>query len=97
MVETNRLVWRIAGEAGHGIMSAGAIFSTVMFRAGLEVFCSTEHPSLIRGGHNTYTVRVEDRPVLSQIRLVDLLVALNRNAIEVHKDEMTRMGLSCTW
>ncbi|RME51990.1 2-oxoacid:acceptor oxidoreductase subunit alpha [Candidatus Woesearchaeota archaeon] len=91
-LQKNRFVWKIAGEAGHGIMSAGAIFSTVMFRSGLEVFCNTEHPSLIRGGHNTYTVRVEEGPLFSQIRLVDLLVALNRAALEKHQSELTPGG-----
>lgn len=92
-MEVNRLVWKISGEAGRGIMSAGALFSTTMFRMGLEVFCSTEHPSLIRGGHNTYTVRLERDPLYSQIRLVNLLVALNREAFDYHAHEITPGGV----
>ncbi len=46
--------------------------------AGLEVFDLTEYPSLIRGGHNAYTLRVSPTAYLSHVETVDILVALNR-------------------
>jgi len=73
-------------------MTAGYIFSKVCSRGGLNVFTVTEYPSLIRGGHNIYHVRVEERELTSQIALVDLLVALNKETIDLHKGELTRGG-----
>ncbi len=73
-------------------MTAGYIFSKVCARGGLNVFTATEYPSLIRGGHNIYHVRVEERELTSPIVLVDLLVALNKETIDLHKGELTHGG-----
>ncbi|OGI15715.1 hypothetical protein A3K63_04330 [Candidatus Micrarchaeota archaeon RBG_16_49_10] len=89
---TNKLSWKIGGEAGFGIMTTGYIFSKACVRAGLNTFDFTEFPSLIRGGHNTYQVRVEDREVHSPVKSVDILVALNRQTIELHEQELTPGG-----
>ncbi len=91
-MEINKLVWKIGGEAGYGTMTTGLIFSKCCSRGGLNVFDYAEYPSLIRGGHNTYTVRTEDREIYSQIKLVDLLVALNKETIDLHKNELTFNG-----
>ena len=87
------LGWKIGGEAGYGIMSAGAIFAKTCTRLGSHVFATNDYPSLIRGGHNTYTVRVEqDKEIGSHLRIIDLLVALNEETIALHKDELTHGG-----
>jgi 2-oxoglutarate ferredoxin oxidoreductase subunit alpha len=87
---TNGLTWKIGGEAGFGIMAAGAILSRAFARAGLYIASTNEYPSLIRGGHNTYTIRVSDKEIFSIIRSVNLLVALNQETINLHKDELTK-------
>ena len=91
-MEINKLVWKIGGEAGYGIMSIGLMFSKVCTRAGLYVYDYAEYPSLIRGGHNTYDVRVEQEEIFSQIRLVDILVALNEETVRLHINELTSSG-----
>jgi len=91
-VEDNSLSWKIGGEAGYGIMTTGLIFAKVCSRAGLCVFDHPEYPSLIRGGHNTYQVRVEVEEVFSHVRHVDLLVALNKETIDKHKEELSPGG-----
>ncbi len=83
-----RLTWKIGGEAGFGIKSAGLAFAKAIMRAGYEAFDYTEYPSLIRGGHNTYQITVSDRPVASASSKVDILVALNRETIDKHLDEL---------
>ncbi|MBN1646276.1 2-oxoacid:acceptor oxidoreductase subunit alpha [Candidatus Woesearchaeota archaeon] len=88
----NKLTWKLGGQAGFGIMSAGLVFSRTLSRHGLHVFDTTEHPSLIRGGHNTYFVRAEDEPVYSQIWPLDMLVALNKETIDLHKNELISGG-----
>ena len=49
--------WKMGGEAGFGVLSAGEVFARALTRRGLNVFVSDEHPSLIRGGHNFSIVR----------------------------------------
>ncbi len=91
-MEDNSLSWKIGGEAGYGIMTAGLIFAKVCSRAGLHVFDHPEYPSLIRGGHNTYQVRAEVEEVFSHVRHVDLLVTLNKETIDKHKEELSLGG-----
>jgi len=91
-MENNSLSWKIGGEAGYGIMTAGFIFAKVCSRAGLHVFDHAEYPSLIRGGHNTYQVRAEVEEVFSHVKHVDLLVALNKETIGRHKEELAPGG-----
>jgi len=85
----NNLTLKIGGEAGFGIMVAGAILSKAFCRAGLYIATTNEYPSLIRGGHNTYTIRVSDQEIFSIIRPVNLLVALNQETIDLHQNELT--------
>ncbi len=88
----NKVSWKIGGEAGYGIMESGTIFAKAFSRAGYNVFCYTEYPSLIRGGHNTFHVRAEDEQIHSQIRPIDILVALNQNTIKENASEVTDDG-----
>lgn len=93
---TNDFNWKIGGEAGFGIMSSGLMFAKACTRAGLNIHDYSEYPSLIRGGHNTYQVYVCDQKVHSQRILVNLLVALNSQAITEHLDELGKgSGLIC--
>jgi 2-oxoglutarate ferredoxin oxidoreductase subunit alpha len=85
----NNFNWKIGGEAGYGIMSAGAMFSRAMLRAGQFVFDYTEYPSLIRGGHNTYEVSVSPDPIFGVRRPIHILVALNRATIDYQKIELS--------
>ena len=68
---------KIAGIAGSGIMSAGEILGRACSRSGLFVFAANDYPSLIRGGHNVFSVVVSDKPVFALSSKTDLLVALN--------------------
>src|SRR3989344_7550077 len=89
MVEINKLALKIGGEAGYGIMGIGLIFAKLCMRSGLYAFMSHDYPSLIRGGHNTSHIRVEDNIVTSHIDTCDLLIALNKETIDLHKNELT--------
>lgn len=93
MLEKNNLSWKIGGEAGFGIKSAGMMLARIFMKAGYEVFDYTEYPSLIRGGHNTYQLLVDTRPVNSVLRNIDVLVALNQNAISQNASEVISGGL----
>lgn len=88
----NKLTWKIGGKAGEGIMATGLIFSQSCSRGGLHVYDINEYPSLIKGGHNNLQVRVEDREIFSQVKGVNLLIALNKETILMHKDEIVSGG-----
>ena len=92
MQNKNNLTWKIAGEAGFGIKSAGMMFGKIFMRAGYEIFDFTEYPSLIRGGHNTYQLVVDIKPVNSVFKKVDILVALNQNTIKYNLVDMNKDG-----
>ncbi|MBF4510708.1 MAG: 2-oxoacid:acceptor oxidoreductase subunit alpha [Aeromicrobium sp.] len=83
---------KIGGEAGFGIKAAGQTLARSFMSAGLEIFDLTEYPSLIRGGHNTYTLRVSQTPISSHVEAVDVLVALNRHTLDVNLDELVDGG-----
>lgn len=80
--------FKIGGEAGFGVMSAGLTFSKIATRSGYYIYDYTEYPSLIRGGHNVMQVSVFDKVVRSQFITTDFLVALNQETIELHKHEL---------
>ncbi len=81
--------WMIGGEAGYGIMTTGVMMAKIFTRLGHSVFDYVEYPSLIRGGHNAYYVRGSSRDIYSQKKPIDILVALNRESIVKHKDELS--------
>lgn len=89
----NRFSWKVAGEAGHGILNAGLqMFARSCLRGGLHVFATAEYPSLIRGGHNNLDVRVSDAELFAHTKHVNLLVALDKNSIDKHKSKITPEG-----
>lgn len=83
---------RIGGPAGFGIKAAGQSLARVFARAGFHCFDLTEYPSLIKGGHNTYHLRVSSRPVFSHVMATDVLVALDRATMRTHVPELTPGG-----
>ena len=85
---TSTLNWKIAGLAGEGIATTGLLFAKLAMRHGLNIFAYGEYPSLIRGGHNTLQVAVGLHPVTAQERQVDVLLALNDDAIKLHLAEI---------
>ena len=80
--------FKIGGPAGFGIMSAGLTFSKICTRSGYEIYDYTEYPSIIRGGHNVMQVSVSKSPVYAPVKHTDFLVALNKETVDLHKDEL---------
>lgn len=87
MVRTeNKAVITIGGEAGYGIMSASDIICESLVRGGLHVFTRSEYPSLIRGGNNTISIRVDSKEIGCSLLKTDVLLALNMETIDVCRD-----------
>lgn len=87
------LTWLVGGEAGYGITTMGQMFARACARAGLNVFGYTEYPSLIRGGHNIAMVRTSKEKVYAHSDKIDILLALNKETIDLHLHEMAENGV----
>ena len=84
--------FKIGGEAGYGVMSAGLKFAKIAVRSGYYTYDYTEYPSLVRGGHNVMQVSVSKDPVYAAFKTTDFLVALNQEAIDLHVHEFVQGG-----
>ena len=82
----------IGGEAGQGISRSGMLLGKAMMRGGFYAYGAIDYPSLIRGGHNFYTVRGSSRKVFSNNGKLDLVVALNGESVFRHMDEINPGG-----
>lgn len=80
---------KIGGPAGFGIKAAGQTLARLFTRTGYETFDLTEYPSLIKGGHNSYHLRISSEEIFSHVEPVDVLVALDRDTAELHLSELT--------
>ena len=78
------LIWKMGGQAGEGAMVTGRTLGKTFTRGGLNVIGYPEYPSLIRGGHNTYQIRVSDAAINSPLQKIDVVVALNKEGIYFH-------------
>jgi 2-oxoglutarate/2-oxoacid ferredoxin oxidoreductase subunit alpha len=86
------LSWMIGGKAGYGINVSGIIFAKAFSHGGFNVFGTTEYPSLIRGGHNTYNACISSNEIHSTTGEIDLLVALNTETVELHWHQISPGG-----
>ena len=72
----------LCGEAGQGIQTVEEALTRVLKRSGLHVFATKEYMSRIRGGNNSTAIRVSSRRVRALVDAIDLLVPLQKGAIE---------------
>ena len=79
----------VGGEAGQGITRSGSLLGKALMRAGFSVFGMNDYPSIIRGGHNFYLLRVSDREVHSPADTTDILLALNKETVLLHQGELS--------
>ncbi len=87
------VTWKIGGEAGFGIMASGTMLAKTFSRAGYHVLATNEYPSRIRGGHNLVTVRIAIKKFEAMSRDLHILVALNRETIDLHKQELSEQTI----
>ncbi len=67
----------VGGQAGQGIQSIEFILTRVLKRSGFHVLATKEYMSRIRGGSNTITLRVADRPVSALKKHINLLMPMD--------------------
>lgn len=83
----------VAGEAGQGVQAVGHILAKSLVRGGFHVFADQDFESRVRGGHNFFRVRASDRAVGAISESLDVLVALNRESIDLHRQELAGAGV----
>jgi 2-oxoglutarate/2-oxoacid ferredoxin oxidoreductase subunit alpha len=83
---------RIGGAAGDGVASTGEIFGKTLSRSGQHVYAYNSYQSVIRGGHVWFQVRGGKDPISYVGQQADILIALNRQTIEVHAPIMRPGG-----
>ncbi|MBI3814043.1 MAG: 2-oxoacid:acceptor oxidoreductase subunit alpha, partial [Nitrospinae bacterium] len=83
---------KIAGQAGQGIQSIAEILIKVLKTQGLHIFAVQDYMSRVRGGHNFMQMRISDSPVYSMQEHCDVLIALDKNSIDIHKREVPKGG-----
>ena len=83
----------IGGEAGQGVQSVGFLLAKVFARGGYHVFADQDYESRIRGGHNFFRIRISDARTGAIAEATDILIALNGESIELHRDELNDTGV----
>ncbi|AKB33294.1 2-oxoglutarate oxidoreductase, alpha subunit [Methanosarcina siciliae HI350] len=83
---------RIGGEAGQGLQTIGGALAKIFSRKGYHVFTHQDYMSRVRGGHNYYQIRFSDRKASASRDMVDILLALDLNTIEIHKENVRDEG-----
>lgn len=84
---------RITGEAGQGIISAGMMLARMYKDSGRHVFAIQDYMSRIRGGNNFFQVRAAVKPVAAPLKQADIIVALDKEAVEANKAALATGGI----
>src|SRR5438477_4216931 len=87
------LTIRVAGEGGEGVISTGELLTTAVARTRRDVFTFRTYPAEIKGGPAMFQLRFADHPVLSDGTWLDVLLALNEEAVDLHASELKKDGL----
>ena len=82
----------IGGEAGQGLVTVGEILARSLVRAGYYILVTQSYMSRIRGGHNTFAIRVSKEEIFASQETVDLLVALDDLTLTLHEKELSPRG-----
>jgi 2-oxoglutarate ferredoxin oxidoreductase subunit alpha len=83
----------IGGEAGQGLATVGQLMTRAATRAGYHLLVRQDYMSRIRGGHNFFCLRMGPEPVMSITEDIDILVALNAETIDLHRDRLTKRSI----
>ncbi len=80
----------IGGEAGQGLVTLGELLAKSFVRSGYHILVTQTYMSRIRGGHNTFAIRVGVAPVDALREQIDLLVALDDDTVKLHQATLTQ-------
>ena len=81
----------IGGKSGFGIDKSGTVIGLILNRLGRHIYIYRDYPSLIRGGHTFSIIRSSKEKILTHVDKVDLILALNQDTFNLHKDKLTQI------
>jgi 2-oxoglutarate ferredoxin oxidoreductase subunit alpha len=84
---------RVTGGAGQGVHTAGGLVSRMALAAGHHFHVTQDYMSRIRGGRNSYSVRVMDAPVRAGRAAADILLALDPSHLPHFLPDVAPSGL----
>jgi 2-oxoglutarate ferredoxin oxidoreductase subunit alpha len=84
---------RVCGGAGQGVQTTGELLAHGLAASGLHVYATQSYMSRIRGGVNSYDVRIADRELFSGRETADLLVAFTGEALAACRGALAPGGL----
>lgn len=82
----------IAGEAGQGLKTVESMLTKTFSRHGYYLFSTKDYMSRVRGGHNFMQIRISDQKVEGPDQGIDLLLALNKDSVDIHRSEINKEG-----
>ena len=83
----------IAGAAGEGVQTIGAVLGDSVSAQGYAVFSWQEFESRIRGGQNSYSLRISEEVINAPLVEADILLALNEGAAEKYGPLLKKDGV----
>jgi 2-oxoglutarate ferredoxin oxidoreductase subunit alpha len=83
----------IAGAAGEGVQTVGDILAHTISAQGYAVFAWQEYESRIRGGQNSYSIRIGEQPQNAPLLPADVLLALNEGAVKKYEPLLKEGGM----
>ncbi len=84
----NKLSIVLAGEAGQGIQSVENLLVLIFKKDGYNIFATKEYMSRIRGGVNSTTIIISDKPIIAWHEDIDLFLPFSYEAINRFKDKI---------
>lgn len=88
-----QLSWKVGGQQGEGIDSAGEILSSALNRKGYFLYGYRHFSSRIKGGHSNTKIRISVEPVSSISDDLDILVAFDQETIDLNAHELIQNGV----
>jgi 2-oxoglutarate ferredoxin oxidoreductase subunit alpha len=83
----------VAGAAGEGVQTIGAVLGDAVSAQGYAVFSWQEFESRIRGGQNSYSLRISEELRNAPLAEADILLALNEGAAEKYGPLLKKDGV----
>jgi 2-oxoglutarate ferredoxin oxidoreductase subunit alpha len=83
----------IGGEAGQGLVTLGQLLAKSLVRSGYSIVVTQSYQSRIRGGHNTFAIRIGSNEVVAPRESMDFIIALDAETVTVHGNELSPDGL----
>lgn len=84
---------KVGGTAGQGVQTVSEALSHILVRNGYYVFSIEDYQSRIRGGHTFTLIRAADHWISGGRKTLDILVCLNEETYDFHRDEVKEAGI----